>query len=180
MLSVISTNGMDCDMACSLDFYFRFYDQWVSRDLNGNWLSSLFPFFKEKIAQDSLVKKLPIRVFSCWNGITVVEAEPFMMKHVKFRVAKGKEKYGSESFFVAKDLIVLGRDLILINPNAMVAYDRFCYLFQHFVMVPFVNPFLKKWRVDWFHRANTSKLDSFSKNLMRGALKNQSEWELYN
>ena len=67
-----------------MDFYYNFYDNWVSIDLNGNKLTSGFPYIINKEGQEQIIKKKPIRVFSCWNGIIIIKGSPFKNIDKKF------------------------------------------------------------------------------------------------
>ena len=84
IINLLSTNNEDYDSICGLDFYDIFYDSLVSIDLSGYSLRH-FPYFVNKEGQDLLINYKPIRVFSCWNGVTVFTAEPFKDKKIQFR-----------------------------------------------------------------------------------------------
>ncbi|KAF8321691.1 hypothetical protein DL93DRAFT_2163286 [Clavulina sp. PMI_390] len=91
--------------ACGLDWRWRmdpmpslfgtgpkFYDNWVARSLNGNTLRSrLDPFAEVRngihelfyISNDweskaRMIAARPIPVYSCWNGMTALDARPFL------------------------------------------------------------------------------------------------------
>jgi hypothetical protein len=84
----LATNKEDYDAVCGLDFTDVFYDRWVSIDLNGNGLDFHFPYFNNKEAQDLVVNHQPVRIFSCWNGVTVFKAAPLKNKKIQFRYKK--------------------------------------------------------------------------------------------
>jgi len=76
---------------------------------------------------------LPLQVFSCWNGATVVDAKAFLPPHnIRFRQAhndldeSGKEKEAtekaSECFLTSVDLWKENMGKILLVPKASVAY----------------------------------------------------------
>ena len=48
VIKLLSTNKEDYDAVCAMDFYFNFYDSWVSIDLDGENILGSFPYFKNK------------------------------------------------------------------------------------------------------------------------------------
>ena len=85
IINLLSTNNEDYDAVCGLDFYDIFYDSWVSIDLSGSSLRHDFPYFVNKEGQDLVINHKPIRVFSCWNGVTAFTAEPLKDRKIQFR-----------------------------------------------------------------------------------------------
>lgn len=153
VIKLISTNNEDYDAVCGMDFYFNFYDTWVSVDLNGNTLQSTFPFFINKEAQELVINKKPIRVFSCWNGLIVFKASVFKNKKLKFRIEKrnnntlyrfNRDKelinigYESECTLFHVDLQSLGFNKRFINPDVRVAYN---YIYYYLSKYLFPNTF---------------------------------------
>ena len=140
IINLISTNNEDYDAVCAMDFCYHFYDRWVSIDLDGNSLTPFFPFFINKEAQDLIINHKPIRVFSCWNGVTVFTASPLKNKKIQFRYKKGNKTikykinncqnfdYESECTYLHIDLFNLGYTKKLINPNVRVTYE---YKYYH-------------------------------------------------
>ncbi|KAJ7733929.1 cryptococcal mannosyltransferase 1-domain-containing protein [Mycena metata] len=75
----LDTKGGDFDMACSLDLaYWGLYDQWVIRDRLGGMVSTLWPYFLEDTGFRAVMADEPAPVFTCWNGIIAVRADPFL------------------------------------------------------------------------------------------------------
>jgi hypothetical protein len=74
----------------------------------------------------------PIRVQSCWNGITVFDAKPFYGKHpLRFRgvsdsLAK-KHVEGSECCLIHVDNSLSAERGVWLNPNVRVGYDSPAY-----------------------------------------------------
>ncbi|GAA5978762.1 hypothetical protein JCM5350_004814, partial [Sporobolomyces pararoseus] len=78
----------------------KMYDSWVARSLNGNMLRSRLDIWSEardgvqelfNLKEDILSKKrfqrgLPIPVYSCWNGMIAMTAEPFKTTGVNPKV----------------------------------------------------------------------------------------------
>ena len=147
IINLLATNNEDYDAVCGLDFYDIFYDTWVSIDLDGNSLTTQFPYFINKEAQDLLINHKPIRVFSCWNGIIAFNASPLKDKKIKFRYEKNPNKerkylinnsqvfnYESECTYFHIDLFALGYTKKFINPDVRVAYH-----FEHYFMKKYYN-----------------------------------------
>lgn len=144
LIKLINTNDGKYDMACALDFFFRFYDTWVARDLRGKKLDPTYPIFWDSTARALERQGNPIRVFSCWNGVAVLKAEPFLAKGsnaVTFRPSAPKQVYHSECFWICYDFWASGFTRILINPQVIVSYERLWYWLQNYVWPIVVNPF---------------------------------------
>jgi hypothetical protein len=85
-MRLLLTRDGDYDMACSMDFdLVKFYDVWVSRDMNGRHLSGFYPFVHDPIAQLDFQNDVPFQVYSCWNGMVAMPARPFLQEGVRFR-----------------------------------------------------------------------------------------------
>ncbi|KAJ7692270.1 cryptococcal mannosyltransferase 1-domain-containing protein [Mycena rosella] len=79
MVELLSTRDGDYDMACALDFHNRgLYDLWVLRDRLGRLTSALWPYFLEDTGFRAVMAEEPAPVFTCWNGIVSILAEPFL------------------------------------------------------------------------------------------------------
>ena len=135
IIKLLSTNNEDYDAVCGLDFYDCFYDSWVSIDLSGYSLRHDFPYFVNKEGQDLVINHKPVRVFSCWNGVTVFTAEPLKDKKIQFRYELHEDRYvehyldsdqkfwyESECTYFHIDLFSLGYTKTFINPEVRVGY----------------------------------------------------------
>ena len=135
IIKLLSTNNEDYDAVCGLDFYDIFYDSWVSIDLSGYSLRHDFPYFVNKEGQDLVINHKPVRVFSCWNGVTVFTAEPLKDKKIQFRYELHEDRYvehyldsdqkfwyESECTYFHIDLFSLGYTKTFINPEVRVGY----------------------------------------------------------
>jgi hypothetical protein len=138
---LIETNEGNYDMACAMDFYYRFYDIWVARDLWGTPLSGQHPYFHDWDSVTRMRHGEPIRVFSCWNGVVVMRAEPFLTQNVTFRSSAPHEIYHSECTWLCYDFWRTGFTRILINPKIRVAYHRRFYMVQNYINPWLVHPF---------------------------------------
>eukprot|EP01116_Phalansterium_solitarium_P003446 TRINITY_DN14273_c0_g1_i1.p1 TRINITY_DN14273_c0_g1~~TRINITY_DN14273_c0_g1_i1.p1 ORF type:complete len:379 (-),score=85.36 TRINITY_DN14273_c0_g1_i1:101-1177(-) len=149
------TNDGQYDMACGLDFYGNFYDRWVTRDRFGRLpASDQHPYFADSLSVRAVHYRLPVPVYSCWNGMVVMSARPFIRKGVRFRanppdvLAKFKSGtldkgvcYHSECLLVCTDFRNAGFTNILLNAEVRVAYTRKHYVLHNYI-VPFIYPFL--------------------------------------
>jgi hypothetical protein len=143
VVKLIMTNNMEYDIACGLDYYFRFYDKWVSRDLNGIKLKNHFPYFTDRTAQYRVVNGDPVRSFACWNGLAILNAEPFTQTSFKF--INNDAVMESECFLLCKQYWIKGFNRILINPNIIFTYDYYYYY-----MTRYLDP-LYKYNLAYFY-----------------------------
>ncbi|KAI0311465.1 cryptococcal mannosyltransferase 1-domain-containing protein [Amylostereum chailletii] len=149
------------NQACAVDWGgwgdYVVYDRWVLRTMTGRvfyiwedlvaWmyppedmpttngrgtLPPLLPYDEADRAR--FEERLPLQVFSCWNGATVIDAEVFLEPHdVRFRIAgadldengvpKTVTEMASECFLSSVDFWKKGFGKILIAPRASVAYN---------------------------------------------------------
>ncbi|KAJ6259690.1 hypothetical protein Dda_5328 [Drechslerella dactyloides] len=66
-------------MACSIDMDgATLYDQWVLRDSCGRSTSGFWPFFLDAEDRDAVRRGGVLNVGTCWNGIVVLDADPFL------------------------------------------------------------------------------------------------------
>ena len=79
MLLLLHSNHGAYDMACGLDFYFNFYDTWVSRDVFGRPFWGAPPYSAVAETADGLRNLSPVSVSCCWNGAVVARAAVFIM-----------------------------------------------------------------------------------------------------
>ena len=150
VIKLLATNNEDYDVVCAMDYYFNFYDNWVSIDLDGDRLLEDFPYFINKEAQDQYINHKPIRIFSCWNGIVSFNASALKNKNLEFRVEPYNEttsnktlfplktdikaKYESECTYFHIDMETLGFKKRFINPQVKVAYGYGYYYASKYVL----------------------------------------------
>ncbi|CAG8671279.1 5878_t:CDS:2 [Acaulospora morrowiae] len=143
ILVLLETNDRNYDAACAMDFYWTFYDTFATRELPSSRMrypwppNPYFPYFYDKAVQQKLYNNDPVRVFSCWNGVTVMNAEPFVKHNVRFRALfKDKElKFdASECCLIYSDFRKLGYDKVFVNPNVRVAYEYRFYLWSKYIL----------------------------------------------
>jgi hypothetical protein len=85
ILELLRTNNGDFDMSCALDFYYEFYDRWVTRDRYGRLLSPDYPYFFDGASQQLVRGGEPVPVYSCWNGIVVFKGDIVTKDGIVFR-----------------------------------------------------------------------------------------------
>lgn len=139
LVELLTTNSGEYDIACALDFYVRFYDSWVTRDLTGTEIMPSFPYFNDATAKEQQRHGKPVRVFSCWNGVAVLQAEPFFKK-VAFRTSTESQMYHSECFWICHDFWQAGYNRVLINPNVNVAYNQWFYYLHNVIYPKIIHP----------------------------------------
>ena len=193
VIKLISTNKEDYDSVCAMDFYFNLYDTWVAVDLNGNSLRKGFPYFINKEAQDSVINKSPIRVFSCWNGIIIFNATVFKNRQVQFRTGKINESspykinsykehdvpYQSECTYFHIDLQSLGFNKRLINSDVRVAYNYGYYYYSKYILP---NTFELMYYFIYYFRCFFEKRNKYMSNLSSKEVKlsnSLSNWYSY-
>lgn len=132
----------DADVMCAMDWQktadeVYFYDTWIARSMTGNTFfyisgtdeGGIFDhrrqlFWDHYPTQLRFDNHQPIQVFSCWNGMVVLTAEPFLKKGLRFRGARtglGESPQG-EPQLLAKDLWSLGHGKIALAPSVNLGY----------------------------------------------------------
>ncbi|KAJ5825692.1 hypothetical protein N7474_002830 [Penicillium riverlandense] len=128
--------NQDSHMTCAFDWIFNgtsFYDVWVSRSLVGNlffeiphdgsWTYNKDLFFDDPYSRKRYEAFRPLQVYSCWGGMVVLDAAPFVAETVKFRASREGECYMGEPTLLAKDLFRHGLGKIMAVPSVNVAYN---------------------------------------------------------
>lgn len=78
-MRLLLTSDGHYDLACGLDFYNTFYDQWVARDVNGDPFYSHFPFVRDATSAARVRRDQWFEAKCCWNGVAVMRAAPFLL-----------------------------------------------------------------------------------------------------
>ena len=185
IINLLSTNNEDYDAVCGLDFYDIFYDSWVSIDLSGYSLRHDFPYFVNKEGQDLVINHKPIRVFSCWNGVTVFTAEPLKDKKIQFRYELHEDRYvqhslnsdqkfgyESECTYFHIDLFALGYTKTFINPDVRVAY---LYQYYHqkkdgYIRIKDLQMYYKYYLASLFKKRNKYMSNYRDRNITLGKI----------
>lgn len=148
-LKLLGTNGGDFDQVCAIDtFALGFYDTWVTRDIVGDRLKPLWPYFQRAEDAELVRQRKPVLVNSCWNGITAFDGNWFMASGkqrlhltqtgearaslwnvsmpIKFRAVPDEQCVSSECLLSSFDQHLLSHPLrptIFVNPEIIVSYD---------------------------------------------------------
>ncbi|CEQ41933.1 SPOSA6832_03708, partial [Sporobolomyces salmonicolor] len=171
----------DADAACAMDWReskgvfgrwsksVKFYDNWVSRSISGNMLRARLDVFSEardgvaelfdqpgeEPSRDRFRRGLPVPVYSCWNGMLALKAEPFRTTDINprasqrlgptgagggvgFRTAQAPTRFrsalrslgecaASECKTLARDFWARGYDRWLIVPTVRATYVQSTY-----------------------------------------------------
>ena len=180
IINLLSTNNEDYDAVCGLDFYDIFYDSWVSIDLSGSSLRHDFPYFVNKEGQDLVINHKPIRVFSCWNGVTAFTAEPLKDRKIQFRYELHEDRYvqhyldSDQKFFYESectyfhiDLFSLGYTRTFVNPDVRVAYlyEYYNQKKDGYIRINDFKKYLKLYFFGFFKRKNKNMSNYKDKNI---------------
>ncbi|EFZ00338.2 hypothetical protein E5D57_010287 [Metarhizium anisopliae] len=140
VLALMDTNGGEYAAACSLDFAKPplYYDTFALRDIEGHGhVMQTWPYFKARTSRNALVSNLDaVPVTSCWNGIVVMPAEPFVSStKLRFRGVPDSlanhHLEGSECCLIHADN-PLSRTLgVYLNPRVRVGYNPEAYVATH-------------------------------------------------
>ncbi|GAA5981206.1 hypothetical protein JCM5350_006060 [Sporobolomyces pararoseus] len=179
----------EADAACALDWRgtkgtmsewgaqsVKMYDNWVTRSIRGNMLRARLDVFSEGRhgveelfdpkedgpSRERLERGLPIPVYSCWNGMLAMNAEPFRSTEINARTSERDGPSGvqrstlrssfaptsfrtalnaagecaaSECKTVAKDFWSRGYNRWIIVPTVHVTYDQTVYSHPHLLDV---------------------------------------------
>ncbi|PWY93410.1 hypothetical protein BO94DRAFT_532344 [Aspergillus sclerotioniger CBS 115572] len=123
-------------MTCAFDWNAgggSFYDSWVSRSMSGNlffeithdakyWLTQDM-FFDDPLNQERYARHLPLQVYSCWGGMVILDAAPFVQRKLEFRDHREGECHMGEPTLLAKDMWGQGMGKIVAVPAVNVAYE---------------------------------------------------------
>ncbi|GBB97986.1 hypothetical protein RclHR1_03110018 [Rhizophagus clarus] len=147
ILTLLKTNGYSYDAACAMDFYWTFYDTFATRELppppspntSYPWPSTpYYPYFYDTTAQQHVYNGESVQVFSCWNGVAIMNAEPFVKHGIKFRALIPQDSElpfeASECCLIFSDFRKIGYDKVFINPNVRVSYVYRFYLWANYFL----------------------------------------------
>ena len=130
IIKLLATNNGDYDTVCAMDYYDSFYDTWASIGLDGKQFRRYFPYMYNKEQQDAYINGEPIRTFSCWNGVTVINAKPFEDRDKLF-FRTGTKIRQSECTLLHADMYFMGYRKVLVNTQVAVAYTYEFYYKNH-------------------------------------------------
>ncbi|PLB53605.1 putative polysaccharide export protein [Aspergillus steynii IBT 23096] len=135
VLRLLDTNGGDYAAACALDFFQppRYHDAGALRDSQGHRpIMSTWPLFRAADSRRAMQILSPVPVASCWNGMVVMPAHPFMAETpLRFRgiadhLAAARLE-GSERCLLHADNPLSATRGVYVNPRVRVAYSGTAY-----------------------------------------------------
>ncbi|KAL2212346.1 glycosyltransferase family 69 protein [Sarocladium strictum] len=133
VMLLMDTNGGKYAAACSLDFAKppNYYDTFALRDSEGQaHAMQTWPYFKSFASRSALVHNhdaVPVK--SCWNGIVVMPAAPFVDENTNLRFRGIDDSLavshleGSECCLIHADNPLSKTMGVFINPRVRVAYN---------------------------------------------------------
>ncbi|KAF2733144.1 hypothetical protein EJ04DRAFT_544332 [Polyplosphaeria fusca] len=150
VFQLLNTNYGDYAAACSLDFSKppSFYDTFALRDSEGHeMLTKTWPYFRSRASRHALTTNRATPVRSCWNGMVVMPAEPFIATPpLSFRGTPDSlalhHLEGSECCLIHADNPLSSKAGVFVNPNVRVGYNGDAYKAVH----P-DGPLLSSWQI---------------------------------
>ena len=140
VLTLLATNQGSFSAACAMDFHLTpaIYDTFVLRDTEGlGLIQTTFPYFRSVESRDSMLKGIPTKVSSCWNGMIAMDSAPFY-DGLQFRGLSdslaSKHLEASECCLIHTDLNTTmpgAGDRIYVNPSVRVGYTVDAYNTTH-------------------------------------------------
>ncbi|KAL6694867.1 glycosyltransferase family 69 protein [Trichoderma pleuroticola] len=150
VLTLLDTNHGNYAAACSLDFAKPplYYDTFALRDIEGRAHNmQTWPYFEARDSRNALVNHMDaVPVTSCWNGIVVMPAEPFVSStKLRFRAVPDSlaahHLEGSECCLIHADNPLSKTKGVYLNPRVRVGYNYPAYVATH--------PPAKSWVSSW-------------------------------
>lgn len=106
------------------DSWMDFYDIWVSHDAAGHHFQNLPPFVKNGSYEHTRLRDgLPFPAECCWNGVAVLNPEPFVKHGLQFRAADPDECRTSECVLLCHDFQRLGYRHVVVDPGVWTTYE---------------------------------------------------------
>ena len=140
VLTLLATNQGSFSAACAMDFHLppAYYDTFALRDTEGlGSIQTTFPYFRGTESRETMLKGLPTKVSSCWNGMIVMDSAPFY-DGLRFRGLSdslaSKHLEASECCLIHMDLNATmpgAGDRIYVNPSVRVGYTVDAYNTTH-------------------------------------------------
>jgi len=145
------------DLACGLDFFppsetnsvpctkdvAAYYDIWVGRDIQGKRIHHCPPYINGETLPhlaETMAQGLPVPVQCCWNGMVVMNAEPFhrglRFRHMDVKPSQRryyttfgkaevpKECSASECSLLCRDLWANNYTKVIMDPSVKVLYQE--------------------------------------------------------
>ncbi|KAJ9602658.1 hypothetical protein H2200_012852 [Cladophialophora chaetospira] len=140
VLTLLATNQGSFSAACAMDFHLppAYYDTFALRDTEGlGTIQTTFPYFRSIESREAMLKGMPTKVSSCWNGMIVMDSAPFY-EGLRFRGLSdslaSKHLEASECCLIHTDMNVTmpgAGNRIYVNPSVRVGYTVAAYNTTH-------------------------------------------------
>ncbi|KAJ9527014.1 hypothetical protein QJQ45_025289 [Haematococcus lacustris] len=135
--------------------WLAFYDTWVARDITGQRFDKGFPVVSHGPSAQALKQGWPFPVTCCWNGLVVLNAEPFRQRGLQFRAHGPGECAASECSLMCDDFWRLGYSRALVDPSTYAPWDPYLYydnlLGEAVPMRPWSNLLQHAAQQGWYH-----------------------------
>ncbi|KAK9813069.1 hypothetical protein WJX72_008387 [[Myrmecia] bisecta] len=118
--------------------HLRGYDIWVARDAIGRRFNTEWPYVNDQPSQQRMRAGMPFPVKCCWNGILVLDAQPFH-SGLRFRSRRPQDCYACAESLLCEDLMRSGHDQFWLDPVVQVAYEHDEAVLLHSSMTAFIN-----------------------------------------
>ena len=132
IIKLIMTNNGNYDAVCGMVYSESYDDIQVSIGLDGKPFQRYFPYMTNKESQDAFLNGEIIRTFSCWNGVTVINAKPFIDRNKLF-FKNGKKVTQNEFTLLFADMYNMGYRKVLINTQIAISYTYESYYINHYL-----------------------------------------------
>ncbi|RAK81436.1 glycosyltransferase family 69 protein [Aspergillus fijiensis CBS 313.89] len=137
--TLLNTNDGVYGAACSLDFSKPplYYDTFALRDSQSDeHVMQTWPYFRSSSSRRALIRMEPIPVRSCWNGMVVMPATPFVSSPpLRFRAVPDSLSLshleGSECCLIHADNPLSQLHGVYLNPQVRVGYNSEAYAAVH-------------------------------------------------
>ncbi|KAK9364748.1 cryptococcal mannosyltransferase 1-domain-containing protein [Lipomyces kononenkoae] len=148
-------------MVCGLDIErATLYDRWVLRDKCGHPISGMYPYFHSASDQSIVRRSGVLEVGVCWNGIAVLQADPFLNSSLRdsrqdwleeqLRFPKLPDNcFASECTLLPLKLLnstIGNAPLALMDTSVVLSYTRKWY-FYYATLLRW--PVVRLWRSLW-------------------------------
>ena len=101
-----------------------FYDIWVSHDAAGRHFENHPPYVRNNTYEHlRLSEGLPFPAECCWNGVAILNPEPFTKHNLLFRAGAEDECRTSECVLMCHDMQRLGYRKVTVDPGVWTTYS---------------------------------------------------------
>lgn len=216
---MFQTNNGSYDALCGMDYFWylyvikestvksllmnenrNFYDQMVMREVPSSlnemqmFPEDSYPYFRQLENREKLHRKDKppnhlMNVFSCWNGIVIMNAEPFVKHRIQFRALRTENGYtASECCLIFADFHRHGYHRIFVDPLVSFYYEIELFDFEstaapHYELPPLEHSFFDHvysiyWKVIHYIYWGYVRLRASIKGLQPPNMRNLDDFEI--